>query len=134
MPFSCMLIRSLVKASALSALVALALPSSAHAQAALKPDDDGGARQSLTPQQRKALHDAMKQLLRDDDAGLKPVLRKDGTEGVDLQGRFQSVAVARLEDGKVVTGCVTNAAEAEAFVNGATPHQHQHEHAIAEEK
>jgi hypothetical protein len=132
MPFPCMTVRTFFKASALTALVALALPTAAHAQVAVKPDDDGGTKQSLTPQQRKALHDAMKQLLRDDDTGLKPVVRSDGTEGVDLQGRFQSVAVARLEDGKVVTGCVTNAAEAEAFVNGATPHEH--DHARPEEK
>jgi len=45
---------------------------------------------------------------------------KDGPAGskyVDLQGRFQSVAIAKVgSDGKVQTQCVTNMDEAKAFI------------------
>ncbi len=50
-------------------------------------------------------------------AGLRQVVKPDGSVEMDLQGRFQSFALANIaQDGAVVTGCVTTEEEAEAFL------------------
>ena len=53
------------------------------------------------------------------------LVMKDGPEGskyIDLQGRFQSVAIAKVgSDGKVQTQCVTNMDEAKSFLEKDKP-------------
>lgn len=52
--------------------------------------------------------------------GLKEVVLRNGTVAVDLQGRFRSLAVARIaDDGSIVTGCVTTAEEAAVFLGAS---------------
>lgn len=60
------------------------------------------------------------QALRRDDSGLVEVYHPDGAVSIDLQGRFQNVAVARIgEDGKVrVTGCADDEARLQHALQG----------------
>lgn len=51
-------------------------------------------------------------------AGLRQVVKPDGSIEMDLQGRFQSFALANVaQDGSVLTECVTTEEEAKAFLN-----------------
>jgi len=48
--------------------------------------------------------------------GLVSETRPDGSESVDLQGRFQQVVLAQLIDGdQAITSCVNSVAEADVF-------------------
>jgi hypothetical protein len=52
-------------------------------------------------------------------AGLVEVQHPDGHVSVDLQGRFQSASVARInQDGQIETNCVETQAEADTFMTG----------------
>ena len=52
--------------------------------------------------------------------GLVEVTHPDGHVSVDLQGRFQSASVARINaDGQIETSCVETQAEADTFLNDA---------------
>ena len=54
--------------------------------------------------------------------GLVEIYHPDGHVSVDLQGRFQSASVARINaDGKLETGCADTQTGVEAFLNGAEP-------------
>ncbi len=54
--------------------------------------------------------------------GLVAVPLAGGGERVDLQGRFQSAAVAKIgADGKLVTDCVDSVEAAEAFLRARPP-------------
>ncbi len=70
----------------------------------------------LTQEEAKRLGEGIKNLLSQDTEGLTQVRHADGSVSMDLEGRFQSVAVAkRNEDGKVVQSCVDNRQAAAAF-------------------
>jgi hypothetical protein len=52
--------------------------------------------------------------------GLKVTRYANGMQRVDLNGRFQTFSLAKIgKDGKVKERCVTDQAEAKAFLNGA---------------
>ena len=60
--------------------------------------------------------------LRRDEEGLEFVQHADGSVSVDLQGRYQSASVARIdENGKVVV-CTDNVAGVERSLNDKTSH------------
>ena len=82
-------------------------------------DKQGKLRQP-SAEEAKQLLDGLAPLVDNSTEGLTVVHRDDGSAFVDLQGRFQSVAVAKVgADGKVEQKCVTSVAEAKTFLNGS---------------
>jgi hypothetical protein len=70
----------------------------------------------LTQEEAQKLAEGIKQLVNQSTDGLKSVRHADGSVSLDLEGRFQSVAVAkRDEDGKLILSCVDNRQAAAAF-------------------
>ena len=70
----------------------------------------------LTQEEAQRLAAELKQLVNQSTDGLQSVQHADGSVSIDLQGRFQNVAVAKLdEDGKLVQSCVNNLESAAAF-------------------
>jgi hypothetical protein len=70
----------------------------------------------LTQEEAQRLAVAIKQLVNQSTDGLQSVKQADGTESLNLQGRFQSMAVARRnEEGEVVQSCVDNPEAAAVF-------------------
>lgn len=70
----------------------------------------------LTQEEAQRLAAGIKTLVNQSTEGLKAERRADGTVAMDLQGRFQSMAVARRdEDGQLVQSCVDNPGAAAAF-------------------
>jgi hypothetical protein len=128
MKFSKMSLRPLVLASTV-----LALTAGAFAQTAAKGRGDTGVavvagqkvaidaktgklRQPTAEESRK-LGEAMRRMINHSTEGLTVKEHANGMKSVDLQGRFQSVAVAKKSaDGAVSERCVTNKSEADAFV------------------
>ena len=52
--------------------------------------------------------------------GLTAVENPDGSTTIDLQGRFQSMTIARINgNGQIETRCVTSIEERDAFLAGA---------------
>lgn len=76
----------------------------------------------LTQQEAQKLAAGIKEVLNQSTEGLKPVKHADGSETIDLQGRFQNVAVAKkTADGAVTQSCVDNPNSAAVFF-GIDPH------------
>ncbi len=70
----------------------------------------------LTQEEAQRLAAGLKALVNQSTEGLKEVRHADGTVSLDLQGRFQSIAVARRdEDGQLVQSCIDNPGAAAAF-------------------
>lgn len=70
----------------------------------------------LTQEEAQKLAEEIKQLINQSSDGLKTVQHADGSVSMDLEGRFQSVAVAkRDEDGTLTQSCVDNREAAAAF-------------------
>ncbi len=65
----------------------------------------------------EVLIEGMKPYLNTSIAGLKPVHHDDGTVSIDLEGRFQSVSIAKIgADGTIIQGCVSSEEEARQFL------------------
>ena len=80
------------------------------------PVNSQGQIRPLTPEEAKQLADGLKDRLNKSSEGLVEEQHADGSVTVDLQGRFQSVTVAREnQDGTVSTSCVDNPRAAAAF-------------------
>ena len=76
----------------------------------------------------KALSPTVANMLSRSSEGLVEVHHPDGHVSVDLQGRFQSVSLARLnEAGEVEATCVENAEQGETFLGKGTAPRHDHE-------
>ncbi len=70
----------------------------------------------LTQEEAQRLAEGIKELVNQSTDGLKPVQHADGSVSLDLEGRFQSMAVARRnEDGTVTESCVDNRKSAADF-------------------
>ena len=70
----------------------------------------------LTQEEAQRLAANIKQLVNQSTEGLKSVQHADGTVSMDLQGRFQTMAVAkRNEDGELIESCVDNPEAAAVF-------------------
>jgi hypothetical protein len=79
-------------------------------------DPQTGQVRPLTQEEAQRLAAGIKQLVNQSTDGLQSVKHADGTVSMDLQGRFQNVAVAKLdEDGKLTQSCVDNPESAAAF-------------------
>lgn len=70
----------------------------------------------ITPEEAKRLAEGIKPLVNQSTEGLVQVRHADGSVSMDLQGRFQNVAVAKKEaDGTISQSCVDNLASFAAF-------------------
>jgi hypothetical protein len=70
-----------------------------------------------TAEEKRALAAGLKNLLNRSTDGLTVVQHANGAKSVNLQGRFQSIAVAGVNsDGSVAQQCVTSEPEAAQFV------------------
>ena len=75
-----------------------------------------GQIQPLSPQEAQQLADGLKGMLNRSTDGLVAVTEADGSVSMDLQGRFQNVTVARVnQDGTVSESCVDNPEAAANF-------------------
>ena len=78
--------------------------------------DQSGQIKPLTPEEAKKLADSLKGMLNKSTEGLVEEHHEDGSKSLDLQGRFQHVAVARMnQDGTVTQSCVDNPKAAANF-------------------
>lgn len=88
----------------------------ANGQQAADDKQTGKLRQPST-EETKQLLDGIAALVNTSIEGLVPRYHEGGMVSVDLQDRFQSVAVAQIgADGKVEQRCVTSTAEAREFL------------------
>lgn len=72
--------------------------------------------QPLTPQEAEKMAAELKPMLNQSTEGLVQVQHPDGSVSMDLDDRFQSVTVARVnKDGTVTQSCVDNPRAAGAF-------------------
>jgi hypothetical protein len=79
-------------------------------------DSQTGQLKELTPEETKKLAAGLKQVINQSNDGLVEVQHADGSVSVDLDGRFQNVTVARInEDGSLSESCVDNAQAAGEF-------------------
>lgn len=78
--------------------------------------DSQGKIKPLTPEEARKIADSLKGMLNKSADGLVAEHQADGSTSVDLQGRFQNVTVARVnEDGSVTQACVDSPRAAAAF-------------------
>jgi hypothetical protein len=76
-----------------------------------------------TPQEAKALAAGLMKFLNRSSAGLTAVQHPNGATSMDLQGRYLSVSVAKVNpDGTVSEKCVTSIKAAKNFVGRTTAH------------
>ena len=79
-------------------------------------DPQTGQVQPLTPDEARRLAEGLKEMANQSSEGLKQVKHADGSVSMDLEGRFQNVAVARKEaDGTVAQSCIDNPQAGAAF-------------------
>ena len=79
-------------------------------------DGQTGQLKELTPEEAQRLAKGLKQMVNKSSAGLEEVHHEDGSVSVDLEGRFQNVTVAKVdEDGNLVQSCVDNPRAAGKF-------------------
>lgn len=79
-------------------------------------DSQSGQMKELTPEQARKLAAGLHQMVNKSTDGLVQVRHADGSVSTDLEGRFQSVAVARVnKDGDVTQSCVDSPQTAGAF-------------------
>lgn len=87
-----------------------------RAGAPIPIDPQTGQVRPLTQQEAERLAAEIKQLVNQSTDGLQSVRHPDGSVSMDLQGRFQNIAVAKLDtDGKLVQSCIDNPESAAAF-------------------
>ncbi len=90
----------------------------AHGQQVAADKQAGKLRQPSTEEVQQLL-EGVAPLVNMSTEGLTAVQHEDGSVSIDLQGRFQNVAVATIgADGKVQEKCVTSVEEAKDFLNG----------------
>jgi len=100
------------------------LPDSTAADAAQKAavDPATGRLRGITPEEARALIDSVSRELSQSDDGLTIVYHPNGMLSIDLEDRFQSSTLVRLEaDGTLRARCVTSVEEARQFLEGKLP-------------
>ena len=79
-------------------------------------DPQTGQVRPLTPEEARKLAEGLKELANQSTEGLQQVHHPDGSVSIDLQDRFQNVALAKKEaDGTVSQSCVDNPQSGAAF-------------------
>lgn len=82
-------------------------------------DSKTGRLKALTASETAQLKTALEKLMNRSTQGLHVVAHVNGTQGIDLQGRFQHVVMIRQNpDGTSETGCFTDPDAAMAFLQG----------------
>ncbi len=80
-------------------------------------DKQAGKLRQPSAEEAKQLLEGIAPLVSMSTDGLNPVYHENGSISVDLQDRFQNVAMAKIgADGKVEQKCITSVAEAENFL------------------
>ena len=80
-------------------------------------DSETGGLRGLSTEEARVLVESLIGTLNQSDAGLTPAVLPSGARIVNLDGRFESAALAKMgPDGKIVTECVTTKEEAERFL------------------
>lgn len=83
----------------------------------VKVDPQTGQMQELTQEEAQRMAAGLKKMLNQSTEGLVQVQHPDGSVSMDLEGRFQNVALARVnKDGSVTEGCFDNPKAAAEFV------------------
>jgi hypothetical protein len=84
-------------------------------------DPSTGRLQQPTPQEAQNLAAGLQEILSQSAEGLEIVQHPNGMMSVDLEDRFQDVAVAKVNpDGSVALGCVSDPKSAEAFLKSGS--------------
>lgn len=79
-------------------------------------DSRTGRMKELTPEEARKLAAGLKRMVNQSTEGLAQVQHADGSVSTALEGRFQNVAVARVnQDGSVAQSCVDSPQAAGAF-------------------
>lgn len=79
-------------------------------------DSQTGQMKELTPEEAQKLAAGLKKMVNQSTEGLVQVQHGDGSVSMDLEGRFQNVTVARVnQDGSVTQSCVDNPQAAAEF-------------------
>ena len=92
-------------------------------------DGQTGQIKALTPEEAQRLAAGLKQMINQSTEGLEQVHHADGSVSMDLEGRFQNVSVAKVnEDGSITQSCVDNPEAAGAFfgIEAAPPEPDAH--------
>lgn len=80
-------------------------------------DGQTGQVKQLTPEEAQKIAAGLKQSVNRSTEGLVEVQHADGSVTVDLEGRFQNVTMAKIdEDGNLVQACVDSPRAAAAFL------------------
>ena len=83
-------------------------------------DPQTGKVRPPTPEEARQLGMALKNYLNRSSQGLTVKTHPNGAQSVDLQGRFQSVSLAKINaDGSASEKCVTSMREAEHFLKAS---------------
>lgn len=78
--------------------------------------DENGQIKGLTPEEARKMAAGLKQLVNKSAQDLEEVPHADGTTSMNLEGRFQSVTVAKVdEDGNLIQSCVDTPKAAAKF-------------------
>jgi hypothetical protein len=90
---------------------------SAAQKAAIDPET--GRLRGITPEEARALIESVSRELSQSGDGLSLVYHPNGMISIDLEDRFQTAAVVRVEpDGTLRAQCVSTVEEAERFLKG----------------
>jgi len=82
----------------------------------IQVDAQTGQLRPLSPQDAQRLAEGLKRLVNRSTEGLVEVHHPDGSVSVDLDGRFQNVTVARVnEDGTLTQSCIDSPEAAASF-------------------
>ena len=73
--------------------------------------------EQLTQSDRDALAGGLKDMINQSTEGLDEIHHSDGSVSVNIEDRFQSVTVARDDNGKLSQSCVDNPQAAGVFFN-----------------
>ena len=73
--------------------------------------------EQLTQRDRDALAGGLKEMINQSTEGLAEIRHSDGSVSVNIEDRFQSVTVAKDDNGRLSQSCVDNPQAAGAFFN-----------------
>ena len=73
--------------------------------------------EQLTQRDRDALASGLKEMINQSTEGLAEIRHSDGSVSVNIEDRFQSVTVAKDDNGRLSQSCVDNPQAAGAFFN-----------------
>lgn len=130
-------IGALISRLAWVVVLSLLLSTTAWAQSGAVQKGKSGKNEVRQPteEEMQVLLEGMKPLVNQSDDGLTVYQLSDGTKAVYLEGRFQSVALAKKNaDGTVSAECVNNQKDAEKFLKSDNKKQAKQKEAAKKAK